>query len=80
MKLLKPVDGSINLHDMKDGEIAQITRNGDNLSYIGAIVQRYKNILITLGGHSESSFPAIFYCLVGHTRVKILHPGTQLEV
>lgn len=65
--------------EMKDGEIG-IIRNWSVSGYIGRIVQKYKNDLITLGMRAEHSFLGTGDIAGKKCQVEILSPGTQLEI
>jgi hypothetical protein len=83
MKILEETTPSIPLLDMQDGQIAVIT-DWTSSQYVDQIVQRWNNHLIRLGAPAGSSWPDIFrrrYEEVSpRNRVRILPPGTKLEV
>jgi len=84
MKLHTPrPNTSINVGDMKDGEIGVITNWGT--ADEGRIVQRYGEDLVTLGSGRNDSWSGVFgeYFLFPHDgkhTVEILPPGTLLEI
>jgi hypothetical protein len=83
MKVINAKNMEMPVYDMKDGQIAIITRWGNTTSYVGRIVQRYHEHLVTLGKESGSSWENYFMCKNGSNAsymVKILERGTQLEI
>ena len=67
---------------MRDGDVAVITFwSASPEQYIGKIVQRYGNTLITLGNDSGCSWTGIFSGTdVFQCRVRILEKGETLIV
>lgn len=66
--------------EMKDGEIGVIINWEDRPDYIGIVVQRHENILVTLGeeyGHSWTEADKITRPLC---QIEILPKGTTLEI
>lgn len=76
----KPVDKSVPLAEMKDGDMGIIT-NWTYDSAVGTIVQRYKDALISVGKVSGNSWSGIFPdndslpC-----RIRILEKGETLII
>lgn len=80
MKILERVMEGVSIKEMKDGDIGEIV-SWTGSDKIGLIVQRYKNILITLGSGSGSAFPSPFESVkIEELRVRILKKGTKLEI
>ncbi len=84
MKIIEePIESDISVYDMSDGQIAIVT-NWANSSPIGKIVQRHKDDLIVLGGVRGDCYSGL--CGYGEenqnplNRVRILPPGTKLEI
>lgn len=81
MKLVKQNDDSIPVMEMNDGQLAVIVQWGNESSYNGIIVQRWRDHLIIIG---ESDCWSNIYkpgCgLSEDCRVRILQPGELLEV
>lgn len=80
-RLVKAIDVDVCIQDMQDGQVAIITQ-WTNRDYIGRIVQRYNDALITIGGTWGDSFTGLF---TGGKRnedckVRILPKGTQIEL
>lgn len=66
--------------EMRDGDIA-IIREHPISSNIGLIVQRYKDILVTIGLPSSQSFPTPFQIRDPvNFKLEILGPGTTLII
>jgi hypothetical protein len=81
VKLKNPLKPTwISIYDMEDGDIA-IIRTWTFDTAVGRIVQRYKDILITVGQHSGKSYPS---CLSGKDDgkcfVELLPSGTELVI
>ena len=76
----------IPIWDMNDGDLAIITKWNGNDKYVNVIVQRYGNILLPVGKHSDRSWTSI----LGNKemkardgqdfRVRLLNPGELIEV
>ena len=68
--------------EMRDGEIGVIVKwEPDN--YIGRIVQRYNDILITIGEPTGKAFPDICRYSTGTTsscKVRILEKGEKIVI
>lgn len=84
LKLKSDRPSDICVDDMKDGNIAVITKWG-NTDYIGRVVQRYNDSLICVGNYSGKGWGDYFnpsrksirnekYC------VRLLEPGEELVV
>ncbi|HUW30217.1 MAG TPA: hypothetical protein VM223_01255, partial [Planctomycetota bacterium] len=70
----------IHVGDMKDGDVGVIT-SWVPVEYIGRVVQRYGNYLVTLGAGSESGWHSIFTSpsgLAETDRVRLLEDGEEL--
>ena len=71
---------TINMHDMKDGDIGEIVEWPIS-SYTGRIVQRYKQYLLCVGRPSEYGWGTLFNTDRDEScRVRILQPGELLEI
>lgn len=80
-KLVSSVQNSIPASQMKDGQVGVITQWGTTPHYIGRIVQRYVNGLITIGRQSGESFSSNVLLHVNQDhRVRLLEPGEKLEI
>lgn len=87
VKLKNPVTLDQPAYNLLDGQIAVITRWSVN-RYIGRIVQRYGNNLVSLGRPVAKSWPGFFNegnpvtrDTLGYTfRCKVLEPGTELVI
>lgn len=51
---------SVHLLTMKDGDVAVIDQWGVHLGYIGKVVQRYKDYLISVGEASGQGWGEVF--------------------
>lgn len=80
MKLVNNNNDSIPVFDMKDGQIGIVTEWGNNNDIVGRIIQRYNDILISLGKLSGSSFPYALKTYDDTLRVRILQKGEQIEI
>lgn len=67
------VEDVIEMCDLKDGQIAVVIDNRYN--YKGQIVQRYKDVVITLGAPSGKGWSTPNG---SNLKVKVLKPGTIL--
>jgi hypothetical protein len=78
------VDTSVPVDKMVDGDVAIITAwTKPNPEYVGRIVQRFSDTLLTLGGVKDNSWDVIFnasqlYLL--DCRVRILQKGETIIV
>ena len=80
MKLHKTKqNNTIAVYHLADGQIAIITE-WDNNVYVGRIIQRYEDILITLGKPNGAAFTTALNILSEKLRVRVLEPGTLLEI
>jgi hypothetical protein len=80
MKLVDSQYNDVAIAAMQDGDIAIITKWSDS-QYVGRIVQRYDMHLVTLGqpsGQSWTNFRSL--AASDQVRVRILPPGTKLEI
>lgn len=75
----KPVDRSIPVIEMKDGDIGVITK-WTYTSAVGTVVQRYMDILISIGKHSRNSWSSIFPNGNDSCRVRLLEKGEILII
>ena len=79
LRIKKSIDGRVHVSEMKDGDIAEIVEWTVG-RYTGRIVQRYGDVLITLGMDENESFEDVLKgkdlsnnsCLV-----RILPKGTE---
>lgn len=76
----QPNDNSICVQDMQDGQVAIITQWPINPIHTGLIVQRYKDMLITIGADSGKSFPRMFEERAESYRVRVLQKGELIEI
>jgi hypothetical protein len=81
LKLKKDKLTDICVEDMKDGDIAVITKWTANL-YIGCIVQRYKDFLVCVGMDSGRGWGKYFATCDRNenNRVRLLEPDEELVV
>jgi hypothetical protein len=84
MRILKETLQEIPIKDLKDGEIAVVTQ-WPVPHYIGLIVQRYGDYLITLGSAHSSSWAKFFIKdfstgQFDDCKVRVLPKGTQIEI
>lgn len=80
VKLTNQVTGDIPVHEMKDGQIAVIKWAGSP-DYIGRIVQRYGDRLITIGMKSKYGWSNLFeYELEHDLIVRLLQPGETITI
>ena len=86
MKVIKESSTDVCVQRMRDGDIGVVVAwNGSSKDgYVGRVVQRYGENLISLGMGKDNSWCGLFG---GHNRaawedclVRILNPGTKLEV
>lgn len=75
---------TISVLDMSDGDIAEII-SWTNKQYVGTIVQRYINVLITVGSSSGKAWTGIFdidknSSAAADCRVRLLVPGEKIEI
>lgn len=81
-KIIKEVSQEVSVYSMKDGEIGIITSWGGP-AYVGRIVQRHGDKLITIGQDSGKSWGGFFEAsmprLDGYL-VRILPNGTKIEL
>lgn len=77
------IKSDISINDMRDGQIGVITRWGNHDEYLGRVVQRYGDSLITLGQCYGRGFYrpiGIESANEGKLRVQILENGTLLRL
>jgi hypothetical protein len=79
VRLENNINDSIPLNDMKDGQIGVIVKwKGDG--YLGRIVQRHWNTLISVGMCSGKSWPNIFNDYSGELRIRLIRKDETLCV
>ena len=79
--LCDTVDCTVSVIMMKDGDIAIITEWPVYHEYVGRIIQRYGNHLISLGMSAAQAFTTVFSISdLSHYRVKILPQGTKFQI
>jgi len=80
MKIVSEPANDVQVGEMKCGQIAIIVRWSLSI-YVGRIVQRYENKLVTLGEDAEKSW-SCFESLEKNSklRVRILPKGTIIEL
>jgi hypothetical protein len=77
----KEQDNTIPVYHLADGQIAIITEwDASGEYYVGRIIQRYEDILITLGEPNGAAFTTALEKLNEKLRVRVLEPGTLLEI
>jgi hypothetical protein len=67
---------------MKDGEVGVIIEWGENKEYVGRVVQRHKNILLSLGRCSGCGWGDISnfkWTLEPNYRVRIINPVSIVD-
>ena len=70
----------IKLKDLKDGQIAEIIE-GPESKYLNIIIQRYKDILISVGQASGLSWSYIFNTTSTDTwRLRVLEEGEKIII
>jgi restriction endonuclease S subunit len=84
MKLITDITTDIPVSEMKDGDIAIVTK-WKNDYYTGQVVQRYKDYLIRVGKPSKQGWGGIFkkdhdFLTDKSCMVRILPSGTVLEI
>lgn len=87
---LKPIPDTgsgqpIDVVDMKDGDIAVIVKWSQTKSYLGRVVQRYGELLVSIGLSSGQCFPTVFSTLSqltihGEYLVRLVGPGSYLRL
>lgn len=76
----KSKDRIVHIRDMKDGQIGEIVK-WDNIDhYIGRIVQRHHDILVTIGENSLYSFDEAINHGGENLMVRLLEPGEELRI
>lgn len=76
----EPVDDTIAVYEMRDGQIGIITKWRLHDLYIGKIVQRFEDSIIVIGEESDNSWPNFCHNKFDDCRVRILPNGTQLTI
>ena len=82
MKIVEEAQKDICVNDMKDGEIGVITK-WEVEENETRFVQRYKDIIISLGKDSGATYDMILqntHLANKNCRVRILPPGTKIEI
>ncbi len=87
MKVLSETVSDICINDMKDGDIGVVTKWGDSgygANVIGKVLQRYGDdnsaMLIALGQPHGSTHTTAMLTRSESHRVRVLPPGTKLEI
>jgi len=85
MKIINDKNAGVPVGQMKDGDVAIITKWSGTYSYTGVIVQRYGDYLVSLGKPSGDGWGAFFQSTSsmlnnGQCMVQILPVGTQIEI
>ena len=71
----------ISVYEMKDGQIAVITNWEYIPEYVGRIVQRYGNSLISIGMDCGKTWPGCFNEKPDNAyRVRLLKPGETITI
>jgi len=65
---------------MKNGQVGIITKWANVPGYIGRIVQRYGNILISVGMHSNQSWDTVLRECSDYHKVRLLRNDEPLYV
>lgn len=76
----KSKDRIVHIRDMEDGQIGEIVKWGSIDHYIGRIVQRYRDILVTIGENSDHSFDVAINRGGENLMVRLLEPGEELRI
>ncbi len=76
----KETEESVSIDDMKDGDMAVIVHWSSYPQFVDYVVQRSGNMLILLGVPSGRSFGSFFDTPSGSIRVRILNPGSLIEL
>ena len=81
LKLTSNENDSVCVSEMKDGDIAVVT-SWQISSYIGEIVQRYRDFLLVLGADSGKGWNEYFLNpnISLHNQIRILKKGETLVV
>ena len=80
MKIHTEATTDICVNEMKDGDVAVITKWESYYKNVGTIVQRYQSIIIALGQDSGSCWTSVLNTVHPDCRVRILPKGTLIEV
>lgn len=81
VKLAQPKVLSVNVSNMKDGQIAEIVgAPALHQDKLGRIVQRYKDNLITVGQPSGFGWTDFFERKEGRFEVRILEAGEKIVI
>ena len=80
MVKLKSTNKVIKASEMKDGQIGVIHEHSCP-DYFGRIVQRYKEVLITIGESSGHAFPSILGSSAAeNVKIRLLEAGDTIEI
>lgn len=80
MVKLKSTKNIIKASEMKDGQIGVIHEHLC-ADYVGRIVQRYREVLITIGESSGSSFPSLLGSSAAEiVEIRLLEVGDIIEI
>ena len=81
VKLTNQVIKDIPVYEMKDGQIAVITNWGYIPEYVGRIIQRYGNSLISIGMDCGKAWPEFINEKPDNAyRVRLLQPGETITI
>lgn len=81
VKLTNQIAEDISVFEMKDGQIAVITKWPCDSLYIGKIVQRYGNSLMVIGMDCGNGWPVFYDGLPDPAyRVRLLQPGETITI
>lgn len=78
MKIIEEKSGDIPASELKDGQIAVITKWLNN-DYVGLVVQRCDNNLVNLGRPYTECWSSA-HSIPDTCRVRVLPAGTKLEI
>jgi hypothetical protein len=83
MRLKTKVNQGVSVAEMKDGQVAVVLDFLHQGEATGKVVQRYKDVLIELGGGEGRAWDTLLSLspvVLENYRVEILPPGTELVI
>jgi len=75
VELKKNTGRIISVHEMKDGQIGEIVQDG---VYGGRIVQRFGDVLVTVGRYAGNSWEHVFSSKITITKIRLLEKGEKI--
>ncbi len=78
VRLVENGTGTIPVSSMKDGEIAVIRSWKHDTAYNGKIVQRFRDILVSIGQPEGNSWSGLFREPMHDCRVELLKSGATI--